>query len=403
MDAKWKAGLLLRGFFRAIPVVFVLVLLLSQVVLATITTVASGMYTPENISIAPDGFGGYGGDYFIPDAGNISIPNSGSVWVIDKTTGSASQFVTSSTPELARHPLGGLFLPEGWGNNSGKYLVSGYNDAIDPNIEDITNPDRYRHGYISTFDSDGNAELLLDYLNEGGSSLLCDPIIAPDGFGDYAGKLIVTDQQGSLLWYAKDGSYGELVDFVNGPSPNYLNPFGITLAADGFGSVGGTLLVSEAGLEAGYDGPRIVSVDSSGGVSDFATINLFNGQMRLRQMSMAPDGFLADIGIGGRVLLVSVTASQYGGGLGTLLALNGNGEVVAHLKTGTALEKFDPRGMLVTDDWSLLISDASDPIILAQAEDFVAGAPTAVPEPCSMITLGMGCLGLIMKYRRSKK
>jgi|GEM_PF-3278972 len=392
MNAKEKVGLLLRGLFRALPTGFVLVLLLNQVVFATISTVASGMYTPESISIAPSSYGSYGGNYFIPDAGSNTLTTSGSVWMIDKTTNSPSQFLTSADPYLAQHPLGGLFLPNtGWGNYSGQYLVSGY----------TSDPDG-PHSYLTLYDSDKNATpILTDYHHLGGVSNLCDPVI-------YGDSLIVTDQQGYLLsvkYNAATGDFDatEFVNFVTGPAADYVNPFGITVASAGFGSVGGSLLVSEATTDATHpSGPRIVSVDSSGNIADFATINI-SGKTRLRQMEMAPEGFLSNLGINEQVLLVSATDSQYGGGLGTLLALNGEGSIVAYLKTGTDLLKFDPRGICITTDGNLLVSDASDPILFAQPDDFVKGDPTVVPEPSTLAAFGIGCISLLIRRRRSRK
>lgn len=375
------------------------ILLLGQVASADITTLATGMLTPESISIAPSGFGEYEGDYFIPDAGRVTIEDSGSVWRVSPD-GSTSQFAAGMGDGLPNHPLGGLFLPSGWGGVSGQLLVAGY-------TESTYSGDGKQYSRLTAFDSSGASTQLLSYLHEGGASTLTSPIIAPDDFGDHGGDLIVTDQQGNLLWVRPNEAgtgydSGELVDFVN-ELHNGFNPFGITIAGDGFGGVGGKLLVSEVSLEPGLSGPRIMAVDSLGNTTEFATINLYNGQMRLRQITMAPAGFLSDIGIEGQVLLVSVTASQYGGGLGTLIAVDGTGSVVAYLKSGTELDKLDPRGMLIRDDWSLLVSDASDPIIIAEIEDFAPGEPPVVPEPASLVALAAGLVGVVGMSQRVRR
>ena len=60
--------------------------------------------------------------------------------------------------------------------------------------------------------------------------------------------------------------------------------------------------------------------------------------------------------------------------------------------------------MLFTSDGGLLISDSSDPILLATAADFRAPAP-AVPEPetYAMTLAGLGLLGFAARHRKQKK
>ena len=188
-----KTVSLFGGLLRALPTIVVSLLLLGQVASADITPLASGMLTPESISIAPSGFGSYQGDYFIPDAGRITIPDSGAVWRVTPG-GSASKFATGMASGLPNHPLGGLFLPSsGWGSASGKFLVAGY-------TEGTYSGDGKQYSYLASFDSSGTAAPLLAYLHEGGSSTLTSPMIAPSDFGDHGGDLIVTDQQGNLIW-----------------------------------------------------------------------------------------------------------------------------------------------------------------------------------------------------------
>ena len=73
--------------------------------------------TPETISLAPDGFGAFGGNYFIPDAG----AGLGQIWYVPATGGAPNPFL--GVP-LTDQPRGGLFLPAGWGADSGNFLVA---------------------------------------------------------------------------------------------------------------------------------------------------------------------------------------------------------------------------------------------------------------------------------------
>jgi hypothetical protein len=86
------------------------------------------------------------------------------------------------------------------------------------------------------------------------------------------------------------------------------------------------------------------------------------------------------------LLFVSVGASTGGGGtVGDVRVLDGSGNLVASLRTDLGLTKFDPRGLLFTTGGNLLISDASDPILLATSADF-----QPVPEPGSIFLLAAG-------------
>ena len=149
-------------------------------------------------------------------------------------------------------------------------------------------------------------------------------------------------------------------------------------APPGFGSVGNNLLVSDT------NSGTIVSIDAQGNVHPFATVPLGPGQTGLRQMAFAP----ANFGNFSNDLLVSVSGSQFGGGsLGALVALNGLGQEVGILKLGTDVTHFDPRGVAFTNDNHILVSDASDPILIFSASDF-----SSVPEPSSLALLGVGAL-----------
>jgi hypothetical protein len=167
--------------------------------------------------------------------------------------------------------------------------------------------------------------------------------------------------------------------------------FGLAFAPSGFGSVGGSLLVNNSGNISGTS--AILSLDALGNVTPFAEIDLLPGQVGLRQMAFAPD----DFGEYGGLLFVSVTGSQQGGGsLGAVLALDSAGEIVATLKVGSEFDKFDPRGLLFLDG-QLLISDASDPILLATPGDFRV---TPTPAPGSLVMLGLTGLTLLAVRRR---
>ena len=86
-----------------------------------------------------------------------------------------------------------------------------------------------------------------------------------------------------------------------------------------------------------------------------------------------------------------------GGALGALHVLNSSGQIAATLKVGTELDKFDPRGIFFTDDGRVLISDASDPILVAGPDDFAV-----VPEPSTFLIWSLGLLGLIGWRRRRR-
>jgi hypothetical protein len=323
---------------------------------AEIHIFSTGQYgTPETISLAPSGFGAFGGGYyFIPDA------RLGQIWVVPITGGPPTPFF--ATPLGLNRLIGGLFLPSGWGDNSGQFLTAGIDNGM------------------LVVDSSGNVTSF-DPL----PGWFKTPVIAPAAFVPYGGNLFVSDQNG-FIWRV-DPAGGGLTLFKNiHPDPFLLDPFGLEFTPAGFGSFGNRLLVSDAA------NGSIVAFAADGTESLFATVPFAAGQFSLRQMLLAPDDyFFSSLGIHGQLLLVSISGSVTGGGtLGALVALDSTGAVVAHLREGGILTKFDPRGMVFTADGHLLISDTSDPIYIASASDFIAGPAAGVLTALSPAHLWIG-------------
>lgn len=133
---------------------------------------------PETISLAPSGFGAFGGHYFIPDARN---PGADKIWVVPVTGGPPAPFFNATGGR------GGLFLPSGWGEFSGKFLV------VDTDMR--------------VFDSAGNGTLF-DPQTGGFTT----PLIAPEGFGTFGGDLFVSDQDlfgfSGFIWRADPAGGG---------------------------------------------------------------------------------------------------------------------------------------------------------------------------------------------------
>jgi hypothetical protein len=334
---------------------------------AQIQIFSTGQYgTPETISLAPSGFGAFGGSYFIPDASTSNI------WVVPVTGGSPTTFLTTPIEPVGDNIICGMFLPSGWGSYSGQFLV-----ASTPTV--------------LVFDSDGNQESF-DPTRQG---LFTTPLIAPAEFAPYGGHLFITDQNNSV-WRA-DPAGGGLTLFKDFPPGSFqaIAPFGIEFTPLDWGAAfSNRMLVSDT-IASVDNGPGtrvsyVIAVSADGTSSLFATVPLKEGgpgvmgQDGLRQMLVAPDDYFLDsLGIPGKLLLLSVTGSRNGGGiLGELLALDSSGTIVGHLQVGSVLAKFDPRGMIFTSDGGLLISDTSDPILLASARDFIPGRddPLAVKQ-----------------------
>jgi hypothetical protein len=351
---------------------------------AQIQVISAGGYSvPETISLAPSGFGLFGGSYFIPDAGTSNI------WVLPATGGTATPFLAFPLPPVGGNILGGTFLPSGWGALSGTFLVCSETDDGQPPL--------------LFFDGSGSQVTVTFPPSQTG--WYTTPMIAPANFGSYGGHLFVTEQtvweNKNNVWRTAPGAgpftLSLFKSFQGDGQFSEISPFGIEFTPPDWGATfGDRMLVSDAvasinngpGTRASY----IVAVSAGGASSLFATVPLRDGykdaggqdvpgQDGLRQMLMAPDNyFLGSLGIPGELLLVSVTGSRNGKGiLGELLALDSTGTIVGHLQAGSVLAKFDPRGMLITDDGHLLVVDTSDPILQASASDFNLGRGEDLP------------------------
>lgn len=338
-----------------------------------LTIFSAGMLTPETISQVPAGFDNLAGAYLVPDATrNSPDPSLHTVWVVPAGGGAPTVFTSGHTDSF----LAGLFLPANWGEHAGMYLVVGRDATL-------------LNGIVHYYAGRGAPVLVNSYT----STPFSQAMIAPASFGgdDLTGKLIVAAAQngGGVHVLSPDGTLGSLAATVP-----LLQPFGLAFAPAGFGAIDGRLLVSDA--VAG----TIVSVDHDGVSAPFATIPLLAGQTGLRQMAFAPTDFLLEsLGIGGDLLLVSVSGSTVGGGrLGDIVAIDHDGIVVASLRVAGSVDKFDPRGMLFTPE-GLLISDASDPILLASADDFRPGRLANVPLPSALLLLVIGLVGLLALRR----
>jgi hypothetical protein len=284
-------------------------------VIAAVSVFATGVITPETIARTA------GGDFVVTDAGVTMDGDVGPIWSVPAGGGIATQVA------VAGYSLrDGVFLPANFGSVGGQFLVVGGDGTL---------------ASASTMDA---AHTVTPYASQA-NSLWNTPVVM-SGFGQHKGEVLVTNQgngtefTGSVDIFTPSGTVGRL---TNLPMVNV--PFGAAQAPTGFGPVGGTLLVSDAG------GDGIYSVNPTGQVSLFTTIPLGTGQNGLRQMAFAPSGW-----------------GRYSGNL--FVSLN-TGDIDIVSRSGAVIGRisgtFNPRGLLFTTisgSPTLLFSDTLGQTIL---------------------------------------
>ena len=244
--------------FRSLMLVTLLAAtLLITSAFAAVSVFATGVVIPETIARTA------AGNFFVTDA-----DGDGPIWSVPAAGGTATQ-VASAGYIL----LGGVFLPASFGSAGGQFLVVGSDGTL---------------ASASTM----NASFTVTPYVSPADSAWTTPVVA-SSFGRHSGEVLVTNQgsgtgspDGSVDIFTPSGTVGRL---TNLPSVNV--PFGAALAPRGFGDVGGTLLVSDAG------GGGIYSINPTGRVSLFTTIPLGTGQSGLRQMAFAPRGGAGTAGV----------------------------------------------------------------------------------------------------------
>jgi hypothetical protein len=359
---------------------------------SAIELLASGMSTPETISPAKGAYeGSYDGYYFVPDPGRTSgVPTDlTNVWKVNKATGVVSLFSHPTNTTTT----GGLFLPDGWGDYSYKFMTVGWKNFGTSGV------DNYSSGFFNVYNSDGSytTPLILQGIFNTANYLPKTPVLAPAGWGSFAGNLLIAD--GAPAVYAIDSSWNKRNLITSNVYPE-LARFGLAFAPEHWGTAGGKLMTSsELRVEDEITHAvlsitgRITAVDSSGTETKWAEFPIPVNLNGLRQMAFTPDGFLPGQH---ELLLVSVSGSHYGGGtLGDIWAFNSDGALVAELRDTLDLEKFDPRGLYFEGD-TLLVSDASDPIWILTSADF-----RPVPIPPSVLLFGPALVGMLA-FRRKR-
>jgi hypothetical protein len=297
--------------FRSLMLVTLLAAtLLITSAFATVSVFATGVVIPETITATA------AGNFFVTDAAD-----DGPIWSVPASGGTATQ-VASAGYGL----LGGVFLPAGFGSVGGQFLVVGADGTL---------------ASASTM----NASFTVTPYASQADSAWTTPVVA-SSFGRHSGEVLVTNQgsstgsrDGSVDVFTPSGTVGRL---TNLPSVNV--PFGAAQAPAGFGAVGGTLLVSDAG------GGGIYSVNPTGRVSLFTTIPLGTGQRGLRQIAFAPSGWGRYSGN----LFVSLNTRD-------IAIVSRNGSIIGRISGS-----FNPRGLLFTTlagNASLLFSDVSTDVV----------------------------------------
>jgi hypothetical protein len=297
--------------FRSLMLVTLLAAtLLITSAFAAVSVFATGVVIPETIARTA------AGDFFVTDA-----DADGPIWSVPSAGGTATR-VASAGYVL----LGGVFLPADFGSVGGQFLVVGADGTL---------------ASASTMEA---SFTVTPYATQADSAWTT-PVVA-SSFGRHSGEVLVTNQgsgtgsrDGSVDIFTPSGTVGRL---TNLPSVNV--PFGAAQAPSGFGAVGGTLLVSDAG------GGGIYSVNPTGRVSLFTTIPLGTGQSGLRQMAFAPPGWGRYSGN----LFVSLNTRD-------IDIVSRNGSIIGRISGS-----FNPRGLLFTTlagNASLLFSDVSTDVI----------------------------------------
>lgn len=338
----------------------------------SVSTFSSGFVLPETISVAPAGYGSYAGQLVVEDVGNTSgdLNGPGAIYAVS-TAGGSPTLIASG---IQAYLVGGTFAPANYGAISGDYIAAGTNSSASAAAV----------AYAIT--SSGQVTLFSSNTTNGAAEY-GQPIIAPAGFGAAAGNLLVPILNNSGTQVAILNSNGSTTNLGNAFTALGFG-YGTVFAPNGFGSVGGMLLISDT--ESG----QIIAVDSNGNEHPFTTIALGPSQTGLRQMAFAPAGF----GSYGGDLLVSISGSSSGGGIaGEIAVLDGNGNIIAILQEGVDGAPFDPRGLYFENSSDLLVAD-SDPSILSVPPS----AFTAVPEPASIWLCAAGTVFAAFSLRRRK-
>ncbi len=315
----------------------------------------TGWVLPETITPVSS-FGSLQNQFLIPDDG------TGYVYSVPVAGGPSSNFATLGTPSSYFNGEGSGGASGGVVINSGlfasNYFAAGYN---------YTDPaNSVYSGALFTVSPSGTSNIV--YQAPGTATTATGgefgtPIVAPSAFGQIGGEILVPQLISNAIQLVTPTSAtsASLSPFTT------LNiaPFGLLFAPSGFGSVGGDLLVS------GYDSGTIVSVNSAGTVTTFATSTLAPGQVGLREMAIAPAGF----GTYGGDLFVSVGASTGGGGInGAVDVFNPQGALVAVLTQPTVGVNFDPRGLYFASAGQLYISNSNQGLVVATPAAFTTAA-----------------------------
>ena len=292
----------------------------------TLDVFATGIGRPQ--AIVPTA----GGDFYVvdTDAKIWSLPAAGGIGTLLATPGYSLR--------------DGVFLPREFGPLAGQFLtLGGVATTNTPALSSTIN----------------EANTVTQYATQ--PSSLWTAAVVPTGFGNYTRGILALNQgsgqllsNGSLDYFAPDGSVGRVANL-----PELQVPYGAVMAF-GFGQFSGTVLVSDA------RSGKIVSVNSRGLVSPFATIPLGPGQTGLRQVAFSPHGW----GDYSKNLFVSLIT-------GEVAVVNTEGIVVGKIGGFTS-----PRGLRFVEiegEPRLLICDTGNASLTPRIWE--AGPEDIVPVP----------------------